>query len=105
MTAALRTVIRSSRYTPAEWAAVKQRATSAGKPPGAFVREAALTGQVIQQPPRKISRGDRTVFELSRIGNNLNQLARAANASGRFEVEARLLDLLNDILALIGGMR
>ena len=105
MTTALRTVIRSSRYTPVEWAAVKQRATAADKPPGAFVREAALTAQVIQTPPRKASRADRAVLELSRIGNNLNQLARAANVSGRFTAEESIQAVLDAVMAIIKGIR
>lgn len=100
-----RTIIRPARFAPAEWTMVKERAATAGKRPATFIREAALTAQVIQAPPRRISHADRAVLELARLGNNLNQLARAANASGRFAIEESLLDLVEQIHAIIRGMR
>jgi hypothetical protein len=100
-----RTIVRAARFLPAEWVAVKRRAAEAGKPPATFLREAALSAQIIQALAREPSRADRAVYELARIGNNLNQLARAANASGRFAIEEQVQAVLDDILTLIGELR
>jgi hypothetical protein len=100
-----RTLIKRYRLNASEWSAVKGRAAAAGKKVSAFVREAALSAQVIQAAPRRISRADRAIHELARLGNNLNQLARAANASGRFGIEESLRDLLAQIQAIIKGIR
>lgn len=100
-----RTIIRPARFSSAEWEVVKVRAAAATKPPATYLREAALSAQVIQAQPRRVSRADRAVYELARIGNNLNQLARAANASGRFAIEEQLRGLVEDLATIIRGMR
>lgn len=100
-----RTIIRPARFLPAEWELVKARAALADKRPATFLREAALSAQVVQARPHRASPTDRLVAELARVGNNLNQLARAANASGRFGIEEQLKAVLAEVLALIGKAR
>lgn len=100
-----RTIVRPARFNAAEWGEVKARAAVAGMRPSTFLREAAKAAQVIQVQPRRVSRADRAVHELSRIGNNLNQLSRAANASGRFAMEAQLREVLEEVLTIIRSIR
>lgn len=76
------------------------------------LRAVASNGRVLRtlavarpSRPPGLSHADRAVLELARLGNNLNQLARAANASGRFAIEESLRDLVEQIHAIIRGMR
>ncbi|MEJ7813047.1 MAG: plasmid mobilization relaxosome protein MobC [Gemmatimonadaceae bacterium] len=73
--------------TADELARVVARAAECGRTPARFIREVSL-GAV---PKTRRSRdADQMIRQRARIGNNLNQLAREANASGRFDVEERL---------------
>lgn len=68
-------------------------AGQAGLTDAAFMRAAAMGVNV----RAKASKNAHAVIrELAAIGNNLNQLAREANA-GRYPSEARLLDVLREI--------
>jgi hypothetical protein len=44
------------------------------------------------------------VYHLARLGNNLNQLTRTANALGRVELAGRLDEVLREILRAIGRL-
>lgn len=100
-----RTLVKRTRFLSSEWDSVKARAAEAGKRPATYLREAALSAQVAQARPHRASATDRLITELSRLGNNLNQLARAANASGRFGIEEQLKAVLAEVLTLIGKAR
>ena len=69
-----------ARVTADELHRVEQLARDAGKTPSEFVRDAALTAQIlikrIAQSNRYLARSLRLSQELSRIGNNLNQIAQ-----------------------------
>lgn len=66
------------RLTPAERATIEQRAIAAGLTPSAYAAK-RLTGEPVVIEQRETM--DPALFvELSRIGNNINQLAHAANA-------------------------
>jgi hypothetical protein len=47
---------------------------------------------------------DSVLYHLSRIGNNVNQLAHEANATDRFPTEERLNAVLAELRALIGQL-
>lgn len=73
------------RVSPAERASIVARSASCGMAPSAFVREAALLRDT---PPVRVADADglrRIRVDLKRIGNNLNQAARALNAYGADE--------------------
>ncbi len=66
------------RLTEHELALLRQIAVDCGKPPGVVVREKLFSGRY---PKPKISKLDaQTFLELKKIGVNLNQLAKKANA-------------------------
>lgn len=93
-----RPLIRSSRYSEAEWQAITEAAARAGKLPSTFIREAAL-GQKITA--RRGAANDAAVKELNRIGNNLNQVARAANAGGMPDLERSVRESLAELVEVI----
>ncbi|WP_193227879.1 plasmid mobilization protein [Aureimonas psammosilenae] len=64
------------RVTEAELATVQAEAKAAGVDLTRFIRERILTGQTIAAPP---TANHSLLVELSRSGNNLNQIARALN--------------------------
>jgi hypothetical protein len=94
----LRTVSTLVRWTAAEIAAVRDRATACGLTTARYVRECAL-GAV-----PKIARHAGTqalLRELARSGNNLNQLAHEAHGRDLFPVEERVDAVLARHMALI----
>lgn len=94
-----RTVIRSCRFTPDEWAAVRQRAAAVGLSPSRLLRLLAL-GTPLR---RRIDA--QAVVALNRLGVNLNHLVRLALrdaqpllAADAAEVLALLRDRLRSLL-------
>jgi hypothetical protein len=69
------------RFTEAEYKQVEQLAGALGLNKTAFVRRRVLaeTGQLLLNTRELLNALDRTGLELSRTGNNVNQLARYAN--------------------------
>lgn len=77
--ASRRTAWISYRVTPEEKAAIQAQAAQAGFSIGDFSRQAAKkTRIVIQQSTADFE----SIDQLRRVGVNLNQIARAANAGG-----------------------
>ncbi|MFZ0552201.1 MAG: plasmid mobilization relaxosome protein MobC, partial [Steroidobacteraceae bacterium] len=68
----------SIALTAAERASLDARAASAGLRPAVYLRQAALAGAASVDQRVDLSR---LHVELRRIGNNLNQLAHAANSA------------------------
>ena len=95
---AKRTKVLSVRLSPAEWFALRERAKLCGQPVSRYAREVAL-GSVPRARPRQIEQ--QAIYQLARIGNNLNQLARAANASRRVELSRRLESVLAQLVAAL----
>jgi chromosomal replication initiation ATPase DnaA len=93
-----RTVIRPARFTPAEWARVEDRARACGIGPSTYLREVAL-GVELEVRAGALER--EVVYHLARIGNNLNQLTRAANALRRVELSSRLELTLAELRAAL----
>ena len=83
------------RLTTTERTTIEERSASYGMAPSAFVREAALLRDTA---PVRVADADelrQIHVDLKRIGNNLNQAARALNAYGADE---QTLDMLRDAL-------
>jgi hypothetical protein len=88
-----RTVHLGVQLTPSERAELDLAAAATGARLSQYVRElclrrtaeAAIVGGARRNPEAK-----RLLFELSAIGNNLNQLARIANTTRRAPQEAEL---------------
>ena len=86
-----RTVIRSSRFTPREWAAVEARAAAVRLSPSRYLRHAALGTPL----GRRLNA--EAVGSLNRVGVNLNNLVRLAIHSG----QPLLADEAAEVLKLI----
>ncbi len=87
------------RFSDEELAALRERARACGRPVARYVRETAL-GSVPKA--RRLGAEQELIRHLARIGNNLNQLAREANAAARFPAEDRIDALLSELHAAIG---
>jgi hypothetical protein len=74
---------------------VEQMAREAGLSPSEFVREAALTAQIVIKRYRRVE--PMLPHELSRIGNNLNQIARICNTTGDSRRAQYIEDYLNEL--------
>ena len=83
------------RFAPEEWEKIRARAAEVRLPPSTYVRQTALgyrlSGRI----------NSRAVYELGRIGNNLNQLARVANTTGRINRKKRLESALYELTEAI----
>lgn len=96
-----RTAKKLVSFTPEELRAVAARAAECGRTPGRFIREVSIG---VVPKARRNGAEQEIVRHLARIGNNLNQLAREANASARFPDEARIDAALAEIHAIIGRL-
>lgn len=98
-----RTETLYARLTPDEKAAFLERADRAGMTAAAFLRAAAL-GDAGPRAQRRAPADKAALLqllgELGRIGNNVNQLARAANAGLDLDAPA-----LKEAMAAIEEMR
>lgn len=86
-----RTVIRSTRFTPEEWATVQERAEAVGLSPSRFLRQVALGAPL----GRRINQQALAAF--NRLGVNLNNLVRLAFRSGQPLLAAEAADLLKQL--------
>lgn len=75
-----RTHFRSVRLTPGELAVIRGKARAAGMPVSTYLREVAL-GKKVRVRPGQVRRD--AVYQLIKVGTNINQLARAANTAGQ----------------------
>lgn len=98
-----RTHFRSLRLTPGELAVLRGKAHAAGLPVSTYLRQVGLKKK-IRARRGQVERD--AIYQLSKIGNNLNQLARAANTAGQvvaFDLlEAALAELREAIEDLAG---
>jgi len=81
--------ITSLRLTTSERRRIRATAHAAGLSVSAFIRRAAL-GRRIRARRGHLRRD--AIYHLSKIGNNINQLARVANTVG----EVRAIELLEE---------
>jgi hypothetical protein len=90
-----KTEIVSVRMSPDELRAVVKRADDCGKCLSTYMRIVAL-GSIPRARPRRIE--EKAVYELGKIGNNLNQLAKVANSTGQVRQVQRLEQALEKLL-------
>ncbi len=86
------------RVTADQRRKIRERADECGLPVSTFVRKVAM-GSIPRARPRRLEK--KAVYHLGRIGNNLNQLARVANASGQVSEERHLRVITEELLAAI----
>lgn len=93
-----RTETIAFRCTPAERLQIETHAAGAGIVASEYARMQALRGRVVVQQTRQLDHD--ALDQIRRIGVNLNQLARIANATGRVpSVLPRLCGIVERILA------
>jgi hypothetical protein len=93
-----RTVVRSARFTVAEWLLVRARAARVGLSPGRYLRHAALGARLGGRVD------ERALAALGKIGANLNQLARAANTAGELVAHERLEAALGELRSVLSEL-
>jgi len=93
-----RTVIRSSRFTPAEWASVQERAEAAGLSPSRYLRHVALGVPL----GRRINA--EAVLALNRAGVNLNNLVKLSIRNGQPLVAAEVHEVLEQLRDRLRGL-
>ena len=93
--------IVSARITDVEYQALQKRRKDAGVSMSRYVRSALLSAKVVQ----RISRTDAEVLrKLAGEANNINQLARRANAGGFAKVASELMMLKRQVVQIINSM-
>lgn len=98
-----RSCLRSVRLTPGELAVLRGKAHTAGLPLSTYLRQAGLQKRI---RARRGQAGRDAIYQLSKIGNNLNQLARAANTAGQvvaLELLEPVLEQLREVLEELKG--
>ncbi len=84
------TLVKPIRFAPDEWTKIEERAKLVALPPSAYVRQTALGYRLSSRI------NERAIAQLARVGNNLNQLARVANTTGRMGASRRLEEVLKE---------
>lgn len=93
--------IISTRFTSDEAKIITKRAEVAGVKLSRFIRMMILKGKVVQ----RLSPQDAcTLRNLSGMANNLNQLARKANAAGFMTVEKEVKSIKIKIVQIINKL-
>lgn len=91
----------SARFTPEEHETIKDNAKKSGVKISKYARLMILTGKVVQRFTREDAD---TLRKLSGEANNLNQLARQANAGGYSKAAFEMAALRNRIINIINQL-
>ncbi len=90
---AQKTIVRSVRFSPEEWQILRLKARSANLPVTTFIRRAALRREIQHRTTPA------AIKAVNRVGVNLNQLTRVANATGRIPPKLQeTLEAVDDTL-------
>ena len=94
-TPSLRSEWLHTRVRPDELHRIEQLAREANKSVSDYVRDTALTAQIVIRRYRRVE--PILLHELSRVGNNLNQIARICNTTGDSRRAQYIEDYLNEL--------
>lgn len=94
-----KTVIVPCRFTEAEIAEIRDKASQAGMKVSAFLREAGL-GTAIRKARRTTPVQEQMVRELAKIGSNVNQIARALNRLAKMGKPVQAIRLYAELCAI-----
>lgn len=86
------------KLTPTQRAELGRRAEAAGLPLSDFVRR-ALTSARLRSTGIDPATARQLTAQLAHLGNNLNQMAKIANQTGRIRSEESLATLTAEIIA------
>ena len=93
--------IVSTKLTELQYYAIRKRTLQAGVPLSNYIRQAVIRGKIVT----RMSRQDAEVIrQLAGEANNLNQLARRANAGGFALVAVELVKLKDRIVEIINHL-
>ena len=97
-----RTAIAAIHLTPSEYAELKIRADKLGMSRSAFARLIILSDEKAPAPSARDPATLRALaVEISRVGNNINQLAHVANERRALPLEKQLMDISERIIAAL----
>jgi hypothetical protein len=92
------TAALSLKMTPSERAELERRAALSGLHVSDYARRRVLGGAAPKPMPGRDPRAVRKLAaEIAAVGNNLNQLARVANTTGKIRAERALEALMDQI--------
>lgn len=91
----------STKLTELQYYAIRKRAQQAGVPLSNYIRQSVIRGEII---PRLTRQDAEVLRQLAGEANNLNQLARCANAGGFALIVQELLKLKAKIIEIINQL-
>ncbi|MBD2458626.1 MobC family plasmid mobilization relaxosome protein [Nostoc sp. FACHB-87] len=98
----IRTKRLQARFSPIEYEMVRSKAEDTGMSLAELTRRCVLLRPIPPPPPRLSRVTVSTYLELSRIGNNINQLAKAANTAIKMQMPPPAdPELLQELLELL----
>ena len=98
----VRTKMLQARFSPIEYEMIRSKAEDTGLSLGELTRRCILLRPIPPPPPRLGRVTLDTYLELSRIGNNINQLAKATNTAIKMQLPPPASpELLQELLELL----
>ncbi|MCL6755020.1 plasmid mobilization relaxosome protein MobC [Nostoc sp. CCCryo 231-06] len=98
----VRTKMLQARFSPIEYEMIRSKALDANMSLGELTRRCMLLRPIPTPPPRLGRVTVETYRELSRIGNNINQLAKATNTAIKMQLPPPASpELLQELLELL----
>lgn len=92
-----RTITKSIRFSPAEYESINLELEKTNLSFSSFTRNLLLKKKINSKTD------DKLILEINRIGNNLNQIARAVNKQERINVLSELVKIEQSIKELVNG--
>lgn len=92
-----RTITKSLRFSLAEYESINLELEKTNLSFSSFTRNLLLKKKINSKTD------DKLILEINRIGNNLNQIARAVNKQERINVLSELVKIEQSIKELVSG--
>ena len=92
-----RTITKSLRFSLAEYESINLELEKTNLSFSSFTRNLLLKKKINSKTD------DKLILEINRIGNNLNQIARAVNKQERINVLSELVKIEQNIKELVNG--
>ena len=92
-----RTITKSIRFSLAEYESINLELEKTNLSFSSFTRNLLLKKKINSKTD------DKLILEINRIGNNLNQIARAVNKQERINVLSELVKIEQSIKELVNG--
>ena len=92
-----RTITKSLRFSLAEYESINLELEKTNLSFSSFTRNLLLKKKINSKTD------DKLILEINRIGNNLNQIARAVNKQERINVLSELVKIERSIKELVNG--